>query len=108
MPAETRQRLDKWLWFARIVRTRTLAADLITAGHVRVNRNRVIKPGYDVEAGDVLTVAAHGRVRVLRVAACAPRRGSASLAQALYEDLAMNGGDGSAPQKRDASGHGNC
>ncbi len=81
MPVDTRQRLDKWLWFGRFVKTRVLAAELVAAGHVRINRTRVVKPGHDVKAGDVLTVAIHGRVRVVRVSGLAERRGSPEMAR---------------------------
>lgn len=105
---ETRQRLDKWLWFARIVRTRVLAAKLVADGQVRVNRVRVVKPGHGIVVGDILTVAAHGRVRVLEVQALAPRRGPAAEARALYRALAMPNPDGGALQKEDATGPGTC
>ena len=81
------QRLDKWLWFARVVKTRTLAAALVTGGKVRLNRNRVDKPSHVVRVGDVITVTAHARVRILKVLAPGLRRGSAVAAQAIYEDL---------------------
>jgi len=80
-------RIDKWLWFARVVRTRTLASGLVTDGKVRVNRARIEKPGMAVKVGDVVTVTAHARVRVLRILALADRRGSPMVAQALYEEL---------------------
>lgn len=81
------QRIDKWLWFARIVKSRTLAAGLVASGNVRVNRQKVAKPSHPVAAGDVLTIAAHGRVRVLRVIAAGVRRGPAAEARLLYDDL---------------------
>jgi ribosome-associated heat shock protein Hsp15 len=82
-----RQRIDRWLWNARIVRTRSAAASLALVGHVRVNGVRVAAPGRDVKCGDVVTVALHGGVRVLKVIGLAPRRGDAALAAQLYEDL---------------------
>lgn len=81
------QRLDKWLWFARVVKTRTLAASLVQDGKVRVNRVRADKPSQTVRPGDVITVTAHSRVRVLKVTAAGERRGSATVSQTLYEDL---------------------
>jgi len=51
-----RQRLDKWLWHARVVKARTSAAALIEAGHVRINGVREKAPGHAVKAGDVLTI----------------------------------------------------
>jgi ribosome-associated heat shock protein Hsp15 len=81
------QRLDKWLWCARLVRTRSGAARLIEAGKVRVNGARALKPSRLVQAGDVLTATSLGRLSVVRVLGSADRRGPASLACALYEDL---------------------
>ena len=82
-----RQRIDRWLWNARIVRTRSAAASLAIVGHVRVNGVRVAAPGRDVKCGDVVTVALDGGVRVLKVIGLAPRRGNAAAASQLYEDL---------------------
>lgn len=81
------QRLDKWLWFARIVKTRTLAAHLISAGKVRINRERTTKPSRSIHEGDVITAAIHGQIRVLKVLGLGSRRGPAPEAQALYEDM---------------------
>ncbi len=86
--SDDRQRIDKWLWHARIVRTRGAAAALAASGHVRINGARVLAPAKPVRAGDVVTVALDRRVRVLKVTGFAVRRGSADLAQALYADLA--------------------
>jgi ribosome-associated heat shock protein Hsp15 len=83
-----RQRIDKWLWHARVVRTRSAAAALAAAGHVRLNSQRIDAPSRSVRAGDVVTVALDRAVRVLKVAGFAERRGSAEAARALYEDLA--------------------
>ena len=82
-----RQRLDKWLWHARVVKARTSAAALIEAGHVRVNGEREKTPGHAVKAGDVLTIGLDRTVRVLRVVGFSERRGDASAARVLYEDL---------------------
>ena len=81
-----RQRIDKWLWHARVVRTRTAAADLAGKGLVRVNGMRIDAASRPVKAGDVLTIA-FDRVRVLRVAGFSERRGSAADAAALFEDM---------------------
>lgn len=80
-------RLDKWLWHARIVKTRSLAARLIATPGMRVNATPVAKPAYAVGPGDVLTFALGPRVRVLRILAPGTRRGPAPEARALYEDL---------------------
>jgi ribosome-associated heat shock protein Hsp15 len=82
-----RQRLDKWLWHARVVKARTSAAALVEAGHVRINGVRERAPGHAVKAGDVLTIGLDRSVRVLRVAGFAERRGDAQAARVLYEDL---------------------
>jgi ribosome-associated heat shock protein Hsp15 len=83
-----RQRIDKWLWHARLVRTRSAAAALASGGHVRVNGQRIDAPGRTVRAGDVVTVALDRTVRVLRVTNFAERRGPAGTGATLYEDLA--------------------
>jgi ribosome-associated heat shock protein Hsp15 len=82
-----RQRLDKWLWHARVVRTRSAAAALIAAGYVRINGIRADAASRPVRLGDVLTIALDRHVRVLRVLSFAERRGDATLALTLYEDL---------------------
>lgn len=87
MTESARIRLDKWLWHARFFRTRSLAARVVGADGVRINGVRVVKPAAQVAAGDVLTFVAHARVRVVRVLAPGRRRGPASEAQALYDDM---------------------
>lgn len=86
-----KQRLDKWLWFARVVRTRSLAARLVGEGHVRVNAQRTETPAKPVGPGDVLTIALERQVRVLRIVAIAPRRGGAQEASRLFEELTTAG-----------------
>jgi ribosome-associated heat shock protein Hsp15 len=85
-PSE-RQRIDKWLWHARVVRTRSAATALAGSGHVRVNGSRIDAASRPVRPGDVITVALDRRVRVLKVLAFAERRGASGLARTLYEDL---------------------
>ena len=99
----SRQRIDKWLWFARIVKTRSLASGLVEAGQVRVNRQRITKPGHPVGPGDILTIALHSGVRVLKILACAERRGPTQAALALYDAGAMTNLEGQPPQKEDAT-----
>ena len=82
-----RQRLDKWLWHARVVKARSSAAALIEAGHVRLNGTRETAPGHAVKAGDVLTIALDRSVRVLKVLGFSEQRGNAAAARVLYEDL---------------------
>ncbi|WP_265499970.1 RNA-binding S4 domain-containing protein [Paracoccus beibuensis] len=79
-------RLDKWLFYARLFKTRGLAADRIEGGGIRVNGQPCRKPGRSVRPGDRLTVSAHGHVRVLTIAGLAARRGPASEAQHLYTE----------------------
>jgi len=82
-----RQRLDKWLWHARVVKARTSAAALVEEGHVRINGVREKAPGHAVKLGDVVTVALDRGVRVLKVAGFSERRGDAAAARVLYDDL---------------------
>ena len=82
-----RQRIDKWLWHARVVRTRTAAAALAASGHVRLNGRRIDGASQPVRVGDVVTVALDRSVRVLKVAGFAERRGSADIARAISQDL---------------------
>ena len=82
-----RQRLDKWLWYARIVKSRTLAQKLIASGAVRVDTLRTTRPDYQISADMVLTMTVHEKLRVLKVRDTGTRRGPASEAQLLYEDL---------------------
>ena len=82
MPGEpsglvTAQRIDQWLWFARIVKSRTLAQALIERGKVRLNRVRIEKCAQSVKAGDVVTISLGPKVRVLEIAALGTRRGPA-------------------------------
>lgn len=87
MPDGESQRLDKWLWFARVVRTRALAQELAGDGHVRVNGQRTASAAKPVKIGDVLTIALPTRARVLKVLDVAERRGPATAAETLYEEL---------------------
>ena len=88
MPAELgRQRIDKWLWHARLVRTRGAAAALAGSGHVRVNGTRVAAASRLVRAGDVITVAFERTVRVLKVRGFVERRGPAVASESLYDEL---------------------
>lgn len=82
-----RQRLDKWLWHARVVKTRTDAVALVAKGRVRINGMRQTSPGHAVKAGEVLTIALDSRVRILKITGFADRRGDAVAARAIYLDL---------------------
>ena len=85
--ARATQRLDKWLWFARFLKTRAAAAALVAGGGVRLNGEPCAKPARAVGPGDTLTFPQGRRVRVVRVTAIGVRRGPAPEAQGLYEDL---------------------
>lgn len=89
---EDRQRLDKWLWFARLAKTRALAVKLIQDGFVRLNGVRAEAAAKAVALGDVVTVAAAHRTAVLRVAGLGARRGSATEARLLYEEVGRDDG----------------
>ncbi|MGB9295645.1 MAG: S4 domain-containing protein [Pseudolabrys sp.] len=82
-----RQRIDKWLWHARMVRTRSAAAALTTAGFVRVNGRRMTAAGHPVRIGDVVTDALDRAVKVVRVEGLCEKRGGAPVARTLYRDL---------------------
>ena len=82
-----RIRLDRWLFHARMFKTRTLAADRIAAGGIRLNGAPCRKPAQLVGAGDTVTVASGQWVRALRVLAPRTRRGPPAEAQSLYQDL---------------------
>jgi len=85
--AEDCLRLDKFLWFARIVKTRALAQAFAEDGRLRIHGRVVDRAHAPVRVGDVLSFALHGRVRVLRIEALPARRGPAAEARALYTDL---------------------
>ncbi len=82
-----RIRLDKWLWFARFGRTRTLAATYVEEGRVRVDGRRTVDPAYRVRVGHVLTLALPGQTRVVEVLDTGERRQGAPAAALLYRDL---------------------
>ncbi|MCK9531226.1 MAG: RNA-binding S4 domain-containing protein [Gammaproteobacteria bacterium] len=80
-------RLDKWLWAARFFKTRALASEAVTAGHVEVGGARA-KPARPVKVGDELTIRKGVQVFVVHVREVSERRGSATVAQQLYEETA--------------------
>ena len=85
-------RLDRYLFFIRLVKSRTLAQGLIEGGHVRIDGRRVAKPAEDVRVGSVIALPLRGQVRVLRVIVLPARRGPASEARLAYEEI-DEGGD---------------
>jgi ribosome-associated heat shock protein Hsp15 len=80
-------RIDKWLWYARFFKSRSLTAKLVSGGKVRVNSVLIAKPAYAIKPGDVLTFAQGDAVRVIMVEALGTRRGPASEAAMLYSDM---------------------
>ncbi len=82
-----RQRLDKWLWHARVVKARASAAALVEAGHVRINGVREKAPGHGVKVGDVVTIGLDHGVRILKVIGFAERLGDAQAARGLYDEV---------------------
>lgn len=81
------QRIDKWLWFARFLKSRSLATTLAASGKLRVNGTVIAKAHQQVKAGDVLTFPLGPHIRVIKVLAPGSRRGPAPEARTLYEDL---------------------
>ena len=82
-----RQRLDKWLFFSRAVKSRTLAQKVVESGAVRVNSERTTSPDRRVGPGDVLTMTLGKRLLVWRIVNEGERRGPATEAATLYEDI---------------------
>jgi ribosome-associated heat shock protein Hsp15 len=87
MDGAARQRIDKWLFFARVVKSRSLAARLAVAGRVRINRDKASQASDQVKPGDVLTITLDRRILVYKVLDVGVRRGPATEASMLYEDL---------------------
>lgn len=81
------QRIDKWLWMARIAKTRTLAAKRVTNGTVRINNVRIVKPSKLVETGDIITLVHGDQLRIFEVSGLGERRGPFEEARQLYKDL---------------------
>ena len=80
-------RIDKWLWFARFFKNRTICSRVITTGKVRINGKRVLKASSAIRRGDSLTFQQANTLRIVRVLDLGVRRGKASEAQLLYEDV---------------------
>ncbi|MDA1088952.1 MAG: RNA-binding S4 domain-containing protein [Proteobacteria bacterium] len=93
------QRLDKWLWYARFFKSRSLASKFCASGKLRINGTVNKKAHHAVHAGDVLTFPKGDHIRVIRINDLGARRGPATEAQTLYEDLQP-------PQPRKKSGPG--
>lgn len=82
-----RQRLDKWLFFTRLQKSRSIAQKAIEAGHVRVNETRITQPSFAVKTGDVVLLSLERRDMTVRVLQPGSRRGPYEEARLLYEDL---------------------
>ena len=80
-------RLDKWFWYARFIKSRSLATKLCNSGKVRVNGSLIKKAHQSVTPGDVLTFPVGSNIMVIKIIKLGNRRGPAKEAQALYEDL---------------------
>jgi ribosome-associated heat shock protein Hsp15 len=85
--SSARMRLDRYLFFIRLLKSRTLAQGLIEGGHVRIDGKRVTKTSEDVRVGQVVALPLHGRVRVIRVTGLPARRGPAPEARRHYEEI---------------------
>ena len=85
-------RIDRFLYFIRLVKSRALAQVVIEAGHVRVDGKRIEKPSEEVRVGSVIALPLHDKVRVLRVLGMPPRRGPAREARTCYEELTIDEG----------------
>ena len=83
-------RIDRFLFFIRLVKSRTLAQHMIAAGHVRVDGKRVEKSSEDVHEGNVIALPLHDRVRIIRVLSLPTRRGPAPEARTCYEELGLD------------------
>jgi ribosome-associated heat shock protein Hsp15 len=83
-------RIDRFLFFIRLLKSRTLAQDLVETGHIRIDGKRVEKSSEEVRVGSVVALPLHDKVRVLRVLALPSRRGPASEARACYEELGVD------------------
>jgi len=86
-PQTASLRIDKWLWQARFFKSRTTASKLCAGGRVRVNSEVIAKAHHPLRVGDILTFPQARTIRVVRVQAMGERRGPASEARTLYEDL---------------------
>jgi ribosome-associated heat shock protein Hsp15 len=84
-------RIDRFLFFIRLVKSRTLAQGVIEAGHVRIDGKPIEKPSEEVRVGSIVALPLRGEVRVLRVLGLPARRGPAPEARRCYEELGIDG-----------------
>ena len=80
-------RIDKWLWWARFFKTRSLSTKFISKGFVRVNSRRIVKPSVEIKVDDVLTFTSGKSVRVIKVLSLGERRVNYEEARKMYEDV---------------------
>ena len=80
-------RIDRFLFFIRLLKSRTLAQAVVDKGHVRIDGKRVEKSSEEVRVGSVIAMPLHDKVRVLRVLSLPARRGPAAEARACYQEL---------------------
>ena len=85
-------RIDRFLFFIRLVKSRTLARGVVEAGYVRIDGKRVEKPSEEVRTGSIVALPLDGNVRILRVLCLPIRRGPAPEARACYEELGIDEG----------------
>jgi ribosome-associated heat shock protein Hsp15 len=83
-------RIDRFLFFIRLVKSRTLAQSVIDKGHVRIDGKRIEKHSEEVGVGSVVALPLRGEVRILRVLSLPTRRGPAPEARACYEELGID------------------
>lgn len=95
-------RIDRYLFFVRLLKSRTQAQALIDEGHVRVDGRRIVKPSEEVRVGSVIALPLHGAVRILKVLALPVRRGPASEARTCYEDIGGPADSANVSQERTA------
>ena len=91
----TKMRVDKWLWYARVVKSRSLAQSLVRTGKIRVNNTKISAPSHNLSRDDVLTITLPRQIKILQLLAPGTRRGPATEAQQLYKDLTPK------PEKKD-------
>jgi ribosome-associated heat shock protein Hsp15 len=103
-PGQATIRIDKWLWFARLFKSRSLAAKLCAGNRVRVNRRVVAKSSASIRVGDVLTFPQGSGIRVVKILALGTRRGPAPEAATLYDDLTPQPSPQDAPEPRQVRG----
>ncbi|MEP4768865.1 MAG: RNA-binding S4 domain-containing protein [Roseibium sp.] len=90
-------RIDKWLWYARVTKSRSLAQKLAIGGHVRINKDKISSASKAVKVGDVLTITLERKILILKIAALGSKRGPYEQARLLYEDMSPP-----PPPKKDA------